>query len=165
MIVTDLSNIDYQVSTTSVIKKAIDFLRRTNIHSLADGRVEIDGQQVFAIIQRYETVIAGVPKFEYHKKYVDIQYVASGEEVIGWAPADEITVTEAYDADKDICFGTVPKGEITPVYMRSGQAAVLYPEDGHAPRLAAGAPSHVLKVVVKVAAVLFPFRGQGGTIP
>jgi len=165
MIVTDLSNIDYQVSTTSVIKKAIDFLRRTNIHSLADGRVEIDGQQVFAIIQRYETVIAGVPKFEYHKKYIDIQYVVSGEEVIGWAPADEITVTEAYDADKDICFGTVPKGKITPVYMRAGQVAVLYPEDGHAPRLAAGAPSHVLKVVVKVAAVLFPFRGQGGTIP
>jgi|SRR3989304_807630 len=165
MIVTDLSNIDYQISMTSVIKKAIDFLRRTNIHSLADGRVEIDGQQVFAIIQRYETVIAGVPKFEYHKKYIDIQYVVSGEEVIGWAPADEITVTEAYDADKDICFGTVPKGKITPVYMRAGQVAVLYPEDGHAPRLAAGAPSHVLKVVVKVAAVLFPFRGQGGTIP
>ena len=165
MIVTDLSNIDYQVSTTSVIKKAIDFLRRTNIHGLADGRVEIDGQQVFAIIQRYETVIAGVPKFEHHKKYVDIQYVASGEEVIGWAPADEITVTEAYDVDKDICFGTVPKGKITPVYMQAGQVAVLYPEDGHAPRLAAGESSHVLKVVVKVAAVLFPFRVKGGPIP
>ncbi len=150
MIVTDLSNIDYQVSMTSAIKKAIDFLRRTDIHSLVDGRVEIDGQQVFAIIQRYETIIADVLKFEYHKKYVDIQYVASGEEVIGWAPAEEITVTEAYDADKDICFGTVPKGKITPVYMRSGQAAVLYPEDGHAPRLAAGAPSHVLKIVVKI---------------
>jgi len=151
MIVTDLSNIDHQVSMTPAIKKAIEFLCRTDIHSLPDGRVEIDGQKVFAIIQRYETVIANVPKLEYHKKYIDIQYVASGEEVIGWAPADEITVTEAYDADKDICFGTVPKGEITPVYMRSGQAAVLYPEDGHAPRLAAGAPSHVLKVVVKVA--------------
>src|SRR3989304_7914314 len=151
MIVTDLSNIDYQISMTSVIKKAIDFLRRTNIHSLADGRVEIDGQQVFAIIQRYETVIAGVPKFEHHKKYVDIQYVASGEEVIGWAPADEITVTEAYDVDKDICFGTVPKGEITPVYMRSGQAAGLYPEDGQAPRLAAGAPSRAWNEMVDVA--------------
>src|SRR3990170_1309847 len=158
MIVTDLSNIDYQVSMTPAIKKAIDFLRRTDIHSLPDCRMEIDELQVFAIIQRYDTVIVAVPKLEYHKKYIDIQYVASGEEVIGWAPAEEITVTEAYDADKDICFGTVPKGKITPVYMRAGQVAVLYPEDGHAPRLAAGESSHVLKVVVKVAAVLFPFR-------
>ncbi len=157
MIITDLSNIDNQVSMTPAIKMAIDFLRRTDIYSLADGRVEIDGQQVFAIIQRYETVIADVPKFEYHKKYIDIQYVASGEEVIGWAPAEEIIVTEAYDADKDICFGTVPKGKITPLYMRAGQAAVLYPEDGHAPRLAAGGPSSVLKVVVKVPVALHLF--------
>ena len=152
MIVTDLNNIDYQVSMTPAIKKAIDFLRLTDIHSLADGRVAIDGQEVFAIIQRYETVIADVPRFEYHKKYIDIQYVVSGEEVIGWAPVEEMTVTEAYDADKDICFGTVPDNRITSVYLTSGQLAVLYPQDGHAPKLAAGVPSQVLKIVVKIAA-------------
>ncbi len=152
MIVTYLRDIDRQMSMTPAIKKAIDFLRRPDINSLPDGRVEIDGDQVFAIIQRYDTVFADVLKFEYHKKYIDIQYVVSGEEVIGWSPADEVAVTEAYDVDKDICFGMVPKDKITPVYMRAGQVAVLYPEDGHAPKLTAGAPASVLKIVVKVAA-------------
>ena len=83
---------------------------------------------------------------------MDIQYIVSGEEILGWAPAGRMVISEAYDTEKDVCFGTVPKGEITPVYLQAGQVAVLYPEDGHAPKLAAGSPSAVIKIVVKIAA-------------
>jgi YhcH/YjgK/YiaL family protein len=62
-----------------------------------------------------------------------------------------MAITEAYDADKDIGFGTVIKGRWTPLFLQAGQLAVLYPEDGHAPKLAAGASSSVMKIVVKVA--------------
>lgn len=151
MIVADLKNIEHQIPMTPAIRKAMEFLRRTDILNLADGRIEIDGQQVFAMIQRYETVIADVPRIEYHRKYMDLQYVASGEEVIGWVPADEVSVTEAYDEDRDICFGTAPQCRITPLYLKAGQVAVLYPEDGHAPRLAGGEMSRVIKVVIKIA--------------
>ena len=151
MIVTDLKHIDRQVSMTPAMRKALDFLRRRDIHQLADGRVEIDGDRVFAIVQRYETGKADAPKFEAHRKYIDVQFIASGEEVIGWAPAELMTVTGAYDADKDICFGTVAAEKWTPVKLQAGQVAVLWPEDGHAPRLAAGAASQVMKIVAKVA--------------
>lgn len=151
MVVTDLKHIELQVSMTTALSKGIEFLLRPDVHLLTDGRVEIDGDRVFALVQRYETVKTNAPKFEYHRKYIDIQYIVSGEEVIGWAPADRMTVTEEYDGNKDICFGTVPEGEMTPVYLKTGQLAVLYPEDGHAPKLAAGRPSHVFKIVVKVA--------------
>jgi biofilm protein TabA len=154
MIVTDINHIEHQVSMTPAFKKAIEFLRRPDIHNMADGRVEIDGQDVFALVQRYETVKTDTPKFEYHRQYIDIHYIVSGKEVIGWAPVEQMTITEAYDMEKDICFGTVPKEEITPVYLQAGQLAVLYTEDGHAPKLAADAPSHVVKIVVKVAAKL-----------
>ena len=151
MIVADIKHILHQISMTTALKKAIDFLQRPDIHDLADGRVDIDGEHVFALVQRYETVITDTPKFECHRTYMDIQYIVSGEEIIGWAPAVRMVVTEAYDPEKDICFGIVPKGEITPVYLKAGQLAVLYPEDGHAPKLAAGSPSAVMKIVVKVA--------------
>jgi beta-galactosidase beta subunit len=45
----------------------------------------------------------------------------------------------------------VQAGKWTPVFLQSGQLAVLWPEDGHAPKLAADAPSTVMKIVVKVA--------------
>lgn len=151
MIVTDLAHIDNQVSMTSAFKKAIAFLRQPDIRLLPDGRADIDGENVYAIVQRYETTVTEVPKFEYHRKYIDIQYIASGEEVIGWVPAERMAITEPYDEDRDICFGSAPKGEMTPVHLRTGQLMVLYPEDGHAPKVAAGAPSQIVKIVVKVA--------------
>jgi YhcH/YjgK/YiaL family protein len=151
MIVADLKHIEHQISMAPALKKAIDFLRRWDIHKMSDGKVEIDGDRVFAIVQRYETVMTDAPKFEYHRKYIDVQFVASGEEVIGWAPMERMSITESYDADKDICFGIVATGKWTPLLLRAGQLAVLWPEDGHAPKLAAGASSSVMKIVVKVA--------------
>ena len=150
VIVTDLKHIDRQCPMTNGMIMAVDFLRLRGILDLPEGKVEIDGDRVFAIVQRYETVSSDVPRFECHRKYIDVQYIASGEEVLGWTPAEQMTITEAYDADKDICFGAA-SGEWTPVSLKAGQLAVLYPEDGHAPKLAAGAPSRVMKIVVKVA--------------
>ena len=151
MIVTDIKHIVNQVSMTTALKKAIDFLQRPDIHYLLNGRVDIDGKHVFALVQRYETVLADNPRFEYHRTYMDIQYIVPGEEILGWAPAGRMVISEAYDTEKDVCFGIVPKGEITPVYLQARQLAILYPEDGHAPKLAAGSPSTVIKIVVKVA--------------
>lgn len=153
MIASALNHIDHQLPMTASFKKAIEFLRRPDIRSMADGRVNIDGLDVFAIISRYETVKTDAPKFEYHRRYIDIQYVVSGTETIGWIPAKRMTVAEEYDIEKDICFGTAPNKETTLVRLQAGQLAVFYPEDGHAPKLSADSPSQVFKIVVKVAEI------------
>lgn len=136
---------------TASLRKAFDFLRERDLSALADGRVEIDGDRVFALVQRYATALAEAPKFEYHRKYIDVQFIASGEEVIGWVLSEKMKITETYDEQKDICFGTVTKGTWTPVFLRAGQLAVLWPEDAHAPKLAAEGPLPVMKIVIKVA--------------
>jgi biofilm protein TabA len=151
MIVSDLDHIDHQIASTPSLRKAFTFLRTHNLHGLPDGRVEIDGDRVFALVQRYKTMITDAPKFECHRKYIDVQFIVSGEEVIGWAPLERMTITGVYDADKDICFGTVTTGKWTRVHLQAGQLAVLWPEDGHAPKLAGSASSPVVKIVVKVA--------------
>jgi biofilm protein TabA len=151
MIIAPLKNIEQQVVMTPAFRQAIDFLNRTDLAGLSDGKVEIDGDAVFAIVQRYETASATDPKFEYHRKYADIQIIVSGKEVIGWAPIERMMVSEEYDAGRDIAFGSVGSREWTPVLLKAGDAAVLYPEDGHAPKLSAGAASPVMKIVVKVA--------------
>ncbi len=151
MIATDLENIAHQVLITPSLQKAIAFLRRRDLLHLSDGRVELDGDRVFAIVQRYETAKTEAPTFECHRKYIDVQFIASGEEIIGWAPSDRMTVTEAYDSEKDICFGNIAPGAWTPICLHAGQLAVLWPEDSHAPKLSPGPPSPVMKIVVKIA--------------
>jgi len=152
MIVTDLKHVDHQIAMTPALGKAIAFLRCPDLHTLADGKVEIDGDRVFAIVQRYATMKSDTPKFEYHRTYIDVQFIVSGEEVIGWTPVERMEITEPYIADMDICFGSVEKGKWTPVYLQAGQLAVLWPEDGHAPKLAAGESAAVMKIVVKIIA-------------
>jgi biofilm protein TabA len=151
MIVTDLNHIEKRQSMTPFMHQAVAFLRQPNIEMLPDGTVEIEGRRVFAIIQRYETILTGEPKFEYHQKYIDLQFVVSGEEIIGWVPRDRMKITESYDDGRDICFGVAASREMSIIHLQAGQLAVLFPEDGHAPKLAAGAPSPVMKIVVKVA--------------
>ena len=150
MIVTDLVHFERQVPLTPAIRKAVEFLRRPDLASLTDEKVVIDGDKVFALPQRCETEANASPRFEYHRKYIDIQFVVEGDEVIAWAPAEKLTITAPYDREKDITFGTAPADAVTPVRLRPGQLAVLYPEDAHAPRLAAGSPGKVFKIVVKV---------------
>ena len=151
MIVSDLEHIEHQILMSPSLQKAFAFLRSRDVHERPDGRVEIDEDRVFAIVQRYETAAADAPKFECHRAYIDVQFIVTGHEIIGWSPIGQMVITEAYDAEKDICFGAVATGAWTPVHLVAGQCAVLWPEDGHAPKLAGDAPSAVMKIVVKVA--------------
>lgn len=148
MIVARLQDADRQSPGTEGFTKAFAFLRRPDLAGLADGRYPIDGDLVYALVQRYDTAAAAEPRFEAHRDYIDVQYLASGSEVIGWAPLAAVRIGEPYDRDKDAAFGSAAAW--TPLRLGPGELAVLYPEDAHAPRLAAGAPGPVLKVVIKV---------------
>lgn len=150
MIYAALKDVKKQPLNPPLMKKALDFLRRPDLCDLPDGEVEIEARRVFAIVQRYKTVETDFPEFEFHKKHIDIQYVVSGDEAIGWSTIDRLAVTEAYDADKDAGFGTVRLREWTSVCLSAGQFAVFYPTDVHAPKMAWPAPMPVMKIVVKV---------------
>ncbi|MDB6170241.1 MAG: hypothetical protein JWM88_3105 [Verrucomicrobia bacterium] len=115
----------------------------------ADGRQEIEGDRLFALVQSYSTSPAAERKLEHHRTYADIQFMLAGEEVIEFAPLGGLPVIAAYDEAKD--FGLVRDPERrSAVLLRAGDFAVFFPEDAHKPGCAAGSPGPVRKVVVKV---------------
>ncbi len=153
MIVANLEDISGQLPPSPALTQGIAFLLSGRWQGLPDGRVDIAGDDVYALIQTYETLpVAEVLQLEGHRRYMDLQFVAEGEELIGWAPVDRLEVTIPYDSAKDIWFGTLPAASMTPLRLSAGQVAIFYPSDGHLPRRAAGAPCAVKKIVVKVAA-------------
>lgn len=151
MIVTSLESLPQQVPMSNAMQMALDFLKTSGTTELHPGRVEIDGKNVYALVQSYETASApSEVRLEAHRQYIDIQYIVTGVEVIGWAHIAGLQNPTAYDVEKDVWFGTLPRQEMTSVRVASGQAAIFYPEDAHAPKLAFASPASVLKVVVKV---------------
>ncbi len=111
------------------------------------GRYELDGEKVFALVQRYQTKPLAEGKWESHCKHIDVQFVVSGVERIGWAPISRLTLTELYDETKDVAFY---KGNGDFVTVPEGSFVILFPEDAHMPGIAVDEPSPVTKVVVKV---------------
>lgn len=130
--------------------KAFAFLRSID-GTQTLGRHEIDGDQVFALVERYATKPLENGLFEAHRKYMDVQFLYSGRETILWTPLALMKEeTRPYDEVKDIAkWKLVP--DYTPVHLSAGHFAILYPQDAHAPTLEWEKSEPVFKVVVKVA--------------
>jgi YhcH/YjgK/YiaL family protein len=151
VIVTELEQMEQQAAVSLRLRKGLDFLRSLDPQALKPGTVEIDGREVYAMIQSYTSrPVTENPRFEAHRKYMDIQYLVSGTEAMGWAPLDQLEINVTYNAEKDVLLGTVPTEVRTLVPFSAGYAILLYPSDAHAPGLVASEPEPVVKVVVKV---------------
>ena len=150
MILDRIENAMMYRSVGARVSAALNYLRRTDLSRLPEGRHELDGDRLFAVVGRYRTKPPEEARWEAHRKYIDVQYVVEGVERIGYAPlAAEMPIREAYDPAKDLVFFDT-RGDLLEV--RAGGFAVFAPQDVHAPGLAAGdppVPGEVLKVVMK----------------
>jgi YhcH/YjgK/YiaL family protein len=121
-------------------------LRRPDLAALPDGRHAVAGDRLYASIEhRAGRGREGAPA-EFHRRYVDIQYMVSGIEVIGWRALQDCTqVATPYDAERDVGFyAESPRFWMA---VQPGEFAIFLPDDVHAP-LAGEGPVH--KVVMKI---------------
>ena len=128
------------------IARAFDFLTHADLAAAAEGRLELDGTNLYAMVQRYASKLPKDGVWEAHRVYADLQYIVSGEERFGVGPADRFT-RGAYDAEKDFEPLT---GDGDYLHLRAGQFLLLWPGEPHQPGMAIDAPSPVKKVVVKI---------------
>lgn len=150
MILDKLANSNRYESILPGLAEAFAFLRAKAKPAIADGRVEIDGDRLFALVARYTTRDFDSAQPEAHRRYVDVQYLVSGGETIYWTPLDETApVTVAYDADRDLMFFG-RNSRARKFELRAGDFAIFFPEDAHEPNCHLGPPGQVHKVVVKV---------------
>lgn len=117
---------------------------------VAVGRHEIDGDAVYALVQRYRTRPVAGMQLEAHRRYIDIQCLLDGRELIQWAPlAGLAEATRPYDVATDAALHPLA-ADTVPVPLKPGWFTILFPDDAHAPTCAWGEETEVLKVVVKV---------------
>jgi YhcH/YjgK/YiaL family protein len=147
MILDQLKNAHLYYLLGERIRKGLDYLKNTDFSNLEPGTVEIDGEDVFAMISNYDTKPITSGKWEAHKKYIDIQYIVDGKEKIGYSFSNKMIVTEEYKEPKDIMFY---KGEGNFITIEAGYFVILMPTDIHMPGIAINISTQVKKVVVKV---------------
>ena len=149
MILDSLKNKEQYVSLHPRFKQVFDYIDTHDLAAMELGRHDVDGDNIFVMVQELELRPLEQARLELHRKYIDIQLVLRGdEEVLGWSEKKDCLKPETeFDEAKDIqLFVDTPQCFYT---VREGQFSVLYPEDGHAPMLGKG---KVKKCIFKILA-------------
>ena len=99
------------------------------------------------LVQKVTTKAWETSQLEAHREFLDIQYIISGKEMVGWAPLDTLTPADEFNTQKDKGMYT---GKNTPIAIEEGYCYVVYPEDAHAPSVHIGEGGEVIKLVIKL---------------
>ncbi len=146
MIIDKIENYKLYANLTKRLAKGFDYLKNTDLMAIAPGTYEIDNKEIFAIVQEYNTKEIKDCVLEGHTKYIDIQYMIEGVELMGFTTKkDQKTVKT--DVDKDYTFY---EGETSYFRIEGGMFTVFFPDDLHRPSVQDGTSSKVKKVVIKV---------------
>lgn len=131
-----------------VWKSVFQFLKQ-DLSALEVGKYPLSGDLAFAMVSEYQTKLPENAKWEAHRKYIDLQYVISGEEKMGIHPLVKAVNPQEYNETKDLIFYGDNDGEY---FVANAQAFFLFfPSDLHRPALMVDEPAPVKKVVVKIA--------------
>ncbi len=147
MITDHIRNAALYFGMNTGLEKALRYLQKTDFTNMEPGRYEIDGDDVFALVQQYNSKPLAEGKWEAHRKYTDVQYVVAGTERMGYGQTGDFKTVKAYDPESDCLF---LEGSGNMLLAKAGTFAVFGPEDVHMPTIAENTPQPVKKVVVKV---------------
>lgn len=149
MIIDSLSSANRYTNLHPLFGKAFNYINSINLDTLEDGKFEVDGDNIKAIVSNKNGLTAeeSCAKFECHNKYIDIQVCINGLEKIGWKPRSSCTTQKGdYNTEKDVLFyADAPDIFFT---LTNKQFVIFYPEDVHAPMIGNGSP--IKKLVLKI---------------
>ena len=135
------------------LQRALAYIAVTDFSKVANGEYEIDGRNVFARVNTYDTEPKSARRPEKHNDYIDVQFVAAGEETIWYTPLTAACVeTENRAAKEDVIFYADPN-EANCAVLAAGDFAIFFPWELHRPNCNSGEEAkYVQKIVVKVKA-------------
>jgi YhcH/YjgK/YiaL family protein len=147
MIIDTLSACEKYFCLNPGFAEAFHFLKNQPEVPALDTRVQIKGDLIYASYMRRPGKTREAAKMEAHRRYIDIQFLISGNEEISWKATPECSSPDGdYNPERDVLFfKDAPDSWHA---LRPGQFVIFYPGDTHAPMVGSG---ELTKVVVKVA--------------
>ncbi len=149
MILDQTANACLYAAISPGIGRVLEMLQDTDLMDRADGRYEIDGSNLFCLVQTYTTRTADQCKLETHERYIDLQWMVRGEEAIGHCHPEGLEIQQPYDAELDRTFYH-PREGMSEIRLQAGMFAIFFPHDAHQPCLQADGPGEVRKIVFKI---------------
>lgn len=152
MILDYINNCNRYATINERFSSAFHWLNTTNLAKLQLGRYDILEDDVYALVQSYTTCKKEDRIMEAHQKYIDIQYIVSGKEIVYFACDNiDLTLKENLLEDSDSLL-YFPNGTYTACHLSPDVFAIYFPNEYHMPCCELGEPYDVKKIVIKVKA-------------
>ncbi|MDF2877885.1 MAG: putative beta-D-galactosidase [Clostridia bacterium] len=149
MIVDKIQHIEKYKEWDIPVHKIMEFIAYQEKVNLPDGRYDILGDNLFALVQIYKTRDYEEGKWEAHREYSDLQYMVEGAEWMYWALPEKLTVSEGYNPQKDILFYQEAPYQGS-MLLEQGMFALFLPQDIHRPCCKVQKEEAVKKIVFKI---------------
>jgi len=128
---------------------AFNYLKTTDLQNLDLGIYYIDDDNVYVLVNEYITKNEDEVPFETHKKYVDIQYLISGIELMSISSeTNKAEILTPYNEEIDKEFMAVD--ESSHYVATPERFFIFFPQDLHRTDIKLYEASPVKKIVVKV---------------
>lgn len=146
MILDTLDRLEEYVGTIPYLDRIGEFLSKTDLAGLKEGRIELSGADLFVNVNFQKPQTRAQVPVEVHRKYIDIQIPISCDEEMGFVSGTFLGETSAdYVEENDVEFHKGPAD--TYLNVRKGMFVVFYPGEGHAPAIT---PGGIHKIVIKI---------------
>lgn len=143
MILDYTKNIELYAPVLKNLDKALAAIQA--LPTLEPGRYEFDGG--YFMIQTGTTNPMEPGDYEAHRKYIDVQMILEGSELVAWKELSETTLVE-YSEEKDFAVCSGPIEEV--VNVKEGMFYAVYPHDAHKPCRHFDTPTTYKKAVIKL---------------
>ncbi len=131
------------------LQKGIAFLKEMDLLNCKAGEYEIQGREIYANVIDTQTKSKEEIRPEVHRKYIDIQCLCKGSELIGYAQDSDKNIVGEELLDKDVILYSKVENE-SELVLAPNDYVILFPEDVHRPAYTNGKSEDIRKVVVKI---------------
>jgi YhcH/YjgK/YiaL family protein len=131
MIIDTLENLEKYVAINPLFPKVVEFLKANDLSTMADGKYEIEGKDLFVNVTTTKGKSPDEAVIETHNKMIDIQIPLTAAETYGYTQRNALPEVP-YNAEKDIT--KIPDlAADSYVTCQPGMMVIFFSRDGHAP--------------------------------
>ncbi len=147
MIYARIDDLSRYKGVSRFLDMTIDFIQKTDLRMLKQGRNEVDGDNVYITRFDYETMPEEKTFYEAHTLYIDVHLLLSGEEYIAVSDTGAMKETERDDTADFIGYAGSAQARFE---MDSSKVLIVFPGEAHAVKIQRIRPCLVEKAVCKV---------------
>lgn len=148
MILDHIDHIGNYIGISKNLDDAIFLIQNQKLETAELGKVTINEDQLFYLVQAYEPKSFDKVNLEAHLKYIDLQLMVEGDEMMAYGNINALQLQTPYNESIDAQFFS---GEVQKIHVKKDYFAIFFPHDAHQPGLAIEEARSVKKVVVKIA--------------